>query len=72
MSMKEIIERLADAYGIEPDEDGFYDLDDYDWRSGCGFSRGWNFLSLKNVVEALVDESEWEEYWEEWKERMEK
>lgn len=55
----EIIEALAEAYGIEP-EDGGYDLDDYDWRSGCGgFHGDYTWLSLKNVVEVLAGALEW-------------
>ena len=61
----EIIEALAEAYGIEPNEDGKYDLNDYDWTAGCGgFHGDETWLSLKNVVNVLSDALEWhdEEY----------
>lgn len=53
----EIIKALADAYGIEPNEDtGKYDLDDYEWTSGCGGYNGYySWLTLANVVEILTD-----------------
>lgn len=51
----EIIEALAEAYGIEKDEDGKYDLDDYEWTSGCsGYHGEYSWLTLANVVEILT------------------
>jgi len=54
MERDEIIRRLAEYYRIEPDEEtGEYDLDDYDWQSGCSKNGRW--LCLAEVVEALTD-----------------
>ena len=56
----EIIEALAEAFGIEPDENGGYDLEGYEWRAGCGGYNGdYSWLSLKNVVEVLADALSW-------------
>lgn len=56
MDRDEIIRRLAEYYRIEPDEEtGEYDLDDYDWQSGCSFRGGSRWLCLAEIVEALTD-----------------
>lgn len=55
MDRKEIIERLAEYFGIDPDENGEYDLDSYDWQAGCSMGYGGIWLTLANVVEALAD-----------------
>ncbi len=56
MDRNEIIRRLAEYYGIEPDEEtGEYNLDDYDWQAGCSMGIGGRWLCLANVVEALTD-----------------
>lgn len=56
MDRDEIIHRLADCYGIDPDEEtGEYDLDSYDWQSGCGFNGSSRWLCLAEIVEALTD-----------------
>lgn len=57
MIKEEIIKALAEAYGIEPDEDGNYDIDnDYDWVAGCGGYNGReSWLSLRNVVYILAE-----------------
>jgi len=56
MDRDEIIRRLAEYYRIEPDEEtGEYDLDSYDWQSGCSMGIGGRWLCLANIVEALTD-----------------
>ena len=37
MDRKEIIDRVADYFGIEPD----YDLNSYDWTAGCHMGTMW-------------------------------
>lgn len=65
-----MIEALADYFGAEldKDEDGKYDIDNYDWTSGCyGGKNSWCdrvWFSLKNVVRALEDlceEDDWDD-----------
>ena len=53
MSREELMERLADWFGIEPDENGEYDITDYDWTSGCYMNHTW--FSLAEVVRCLED-----------------
>ena len=55
MDREEIIERLAEYFGIEPDENGEYDLNDYDWQAGASMGYGGMWLNLANVVEALTE-----------------
>lgn len=55
MERDEIIERLAVHFGIEPNENGKYDLDDYDWQAGCSMGFGGKWLCLAEVVIALID-----------------
>ena len=50
---QEIIEALAREYHIEPNEDGTYNLNDYDWQAGCYAGHTW--LSLANIVYTLAD-----------------
>ena len=52
MTREEIIELLAEHYGIERDEEtGEYDLDDYDWQAGCYARSEW--LSLAAIVDLV-------------------
>lgn len=51
MTREELIEALAEYFGIEPDDNGEYNLNSYDWESGCYFNHQW--FSLKEVVRAL-------------------
>lgn len=52
MSREEIIECLAEYYDIEPDENGEYDLESYDWQSGCNVNGSW--LCLADIVDCLA------------------
>lgn len=53
MDRQEIIEALAVRFGIEPNEEtGEYDLEDYDWQSGCYINGEW--LSLAEIVNCLT------------------
>ena len=49
MDREEIMERVAEWFGIEPNEDGSYDIEDYDWQAGC-YINGGKFLNLEQVV----------------------
>ena len=55
MDEREVIEALANYFGIEPDEEtGEYNLKSYDWISGCSMGNGSDhWLTLANVIEAL-------------------
>ncbi len=53
MDRDEIIYKLAEYFDIEPNENGEYDLSDYEWTAGCRFA-GCTWLNLANVVEALT------------------
>ena len=55
MDREEIIEKLASYFGLEPGEDGEYDLDSYDWQAGCSMGYGGLWLNLANVVDALTE-----------------
>ena len=55
MDRDDIIEKLAFYFEIEPNEEGKYDLDDYDWQAGCSFNGSGIWLNLANIVEALAD-----------------
>lgn len=53
MTREELMERLGDWFGIEPNEYGEYDIHDYDWEAGCYINHTW--FSLAEVVKALED-----------------
>ena len=53
MERYEIMERLAAWFNIEPDENGEWDINDYDWQAGCYMNHAW--FSLSEVVKALED-----------------
>ena len=55
MTREDLIKVLADAFKIESDENGEYDLNDYDWEAGCSFYGTGVWLSLKNVVNAIEE-----------------
>lgn len=47
MERQEIMEALAQWFGIEPNENGEFDIDDYDWQAGC-YVNGGRWLILAN------------------------
>lgn len=49
-----VMEALANYFGIEPDEDGTYDINSYDFTSGCYLNRD-QWLSLKEIVYCMED-----------------
>ena len=51
MSRQEIMEMLGEWFGIEPNEDGTYNIKDYDWQAGCYMGDHW--FSLAEVVLCL-------------------
>ena len=55
MNRQEIMEYIAEYFGIEPDidDDGneYYDIDSYDWQSGCYIDRRW--FSPAEVVRCI-------------------
>lgn len=52
MTKEELIRVIAKRYRIEANEEtGEYDLDDYDWQSGCNFNGRW--FCPADIVEAL-------------------
>jgi len=51
MAREDIINMLADWFGIEPDENGEHDTDSYEWQAGCYKNGHW--FSLAEVVECL-------------------
>ena len=55
MDREEIIEKLATYFELEPEENGEFDLDSYDWQAGCCFSGSGIWLTLANVVDALAE-----------------
>lgn len=52
LNKEEIMEYVAPYFGIEP-EDGKFDINDYDWQSGCYCNRRW--LSPSIIVEIIQD-----------------
>lgn len=51
MKREEIMKAVADWFEVEPNEDGKYDIDDYDWTSGCSMGgSGTPWLCLASVV----------------------
>ena len=55
MTSEQVIEHVAEWYNIEPNEDGAYDLKDYDWTSGCNFDGHWMCLSdVVGCIENLL------------------
>lgn len=55
MDREVIIDKLAFYFELEPEENGEFDLDSYDWQAGCSMGGGL-WLNLANVVEALADD----------------
>ena len=50
-----VMEALANYYNIEPDEDGEYDINSYDWQSGCSFHGSDRWLTLSDIVYCMED-----------------
>ena len=53
MEREEIMEMVAEWFEIEPDEDGTYNIDDYDWTAGCSMGRDRKWLCLAEVVRMI-------------------
>ena len=53
MTKQDIRESVAARFGIQADEEGRYDMTDYDWQSGCYINGVW--LCLAVVVELIED-----------------
>lgn len=51
---EEVVQGVAEYYGIEPDEEGKYNLNDYEWQAGC-YIRNGHWLSLADVVACIMD-----------------
>ena len=52
MDRQEIMQAVAEYFGLAPDEEtGEYDINSYDWISGCYINRRW--LSLEEVVKCI-------------------
>lgn len=52
MDRQEIMEHVAEWFGIEPDEDGNFDINDYDWQAGCSMMNG-KWLNLEEIVKCI-------------------
>lgn len=64
MNKNEVIEALANYFGVDiPDDINR----DYDWNSGCSMRGSDNWLTLANVVDALdrawllSDDDDWDD-----------
>ena len=60
MDEMEIMEKVAEWFGVEPNDDGTYDINDYDWQSGCHYKNG-KWLTLSEVVyliESIMEDME--------------
>ena len=53
MERDEIIEYVAEKFNIEPNDDGTYDTNDYDWVAGCNHDGVW--LNLALVVDMIQE-----------------
>lgn len=53
MDRQEIMEIIAEWFGIESDEDGNYDIDSYDWQAGCSMGYGGKWLCLAEMVKCI-------------------
>lgn len=53
MEREEIMACVAEYFGIEPDENGEHDINDYDWQAGCYIGSDGRFLSLAEVVKCI-------------------
>lgn len=53
MSRDEIMQAVAEWFRIQPNDGGGYDIDDYDWQSGCYHNGIW--VSLEQVVYLIED-----------------
>ena len=52
MDRQEIMEMLANWFNVEPNEDGEYDINDYDWQAGCYNGNG-KWFNLAEIVYCL-------------------
>ncbi len=49
----DIIRFVAERFNIEPNEDGDWDINDYDWQAGCNHDGVW--LNLALVVDMIQE-----------------
>ena len=51
MSRESIMEYVADWFNVKPNDDGKYDIHDYDWQAGCYHDGVW--LNLEEIVKLI-------------------
>lgn len=62
MTKNEMIEALAHHYRIEKDENGKYDLNDYEWDAGCYKNNRWFSLAeVVSILEDYCDTDDWDD-----------
>lgn len=49
MSRQEIMEKVASYFDIEPNDEGEFDINDYEWQAGSYNSKG-KWISLAELV----------------------
>lgn len=54
MTHEEIIKAVAEFYNVEPDENGGYNVSDYDFTAGCSLGNGL-WLNLASVVDCIEE-----------------
>ena len=60
MDRQTLMRYIADWFRVEPEDDGTFDINDYDWQSGCGFHGKWMCLAeIVELVEHICDEEGW-------------
>lgn len=59
MTREQIMEAVAEWFGIDPNDDGKFDIDDYDWQSGCYMNHTWfNLAEVVRCIESIVEDIE--------------
>lgn len=60
MDRQTIMEYVAERFNIEPEDDGTFDINDYDWQSGCYFKETWLCLAeIVDLIEYICEEEGW-------------
>ena len=58
---KAFIEALAEKFHLHPEEDGEFDMDSYDWTSGCSCNGEWFSLgAVVDVLDGVLDDYCWD------------
>lgn len=62
MDKQKIMEYVAEWFDVEPDEEGKFDIQDYNWQAGCYHNHVWlNLAEIVSLIKHICEEEGFED-----------